>query len=396
MWMFYFSSGMEFKQRGLVMNNLSTLPVNSPQGETQVSSYLVRQRQRRQSSRGLGRILQLWYRLASPPEPDELASFQERELFRRGRTGSQIAITLYILLVISFPAAFAGSNSLLLFILIIDLFVLTLALVLNRLKMVSIAGVMVVLCFTASPTVNILTTPNGLNMTVLPIFGLLVLPLMCAVSFLPAWWVFVVAVGNCIFTVCVLTLMPSSGELHEVLKVGLPGIIVPILISQIIVSTVAFLWVRGATMALMRADRAEEIAQLEALEIKRKEEQLAISKQIEDGIQQIITTMGMVVTQNDFSIRVPMSHENILWRVSRSINNLLSRLQGFKQSQEELRRTHGIAPEVAQRIRDGLPIPLTTWTGTALDPIIMEYNKHFQHHSGDLTKTRLVPDHTRS
>ena len=107
----------------------------------------------------------------------------------------------------------------------------------------------------------------------------------------------------------------------------------------------------------------------------RQEEQLAISKQIEDGIQQIMTTLNTVVTQNDFTMRVPLKQENILWRVGRSINNLLSRLQGLKQGQEELRKTHAIAPELAQRIREGQPVLLDTWTRTAFDPVIIEYNK---------------------
>ena len=356
------------------MNNFSPFPGNTPQGDPQVSSYLTQQRQGNTSQEGLARILQLWYRITSPPEPPNSAPFEERELFRRGRTGSQITIILFILIFISYPAAFAGSNSLLIAILTFNLFILVLALALNRLRGVNVAGILVVLCFTASPTVNILTTPGGLNTGALPIFGLLVLPLMCAVSFLPPWWVFVVAAENCLFTLYALTFLPSSGELHEVLRFAAPGVITPIILSQGIVSIVAFLRVRGARLALLRADRAEEIAKLEALEIKRQEEQLALSKQIEEGIQQIITTMGTVVAHNNFSIRVPLSQENILWRASKSINNLLSRLQGLKQSQEELKRTRAIASEVAQSIRKGRPIQLTSWTGTAFDPVILEYN----------------------
>ncbi len=357
------------------MNNFSPFPQASPHGDAQIPSSLTQQGQKNTSQRGGDGILQWWYRIASPPEPNDSAPFEERERFRRGRTGSQITIVLFIVILISFPAAFAGSNPLLLAILAIDLVVLTLALALNRSGRVTIAGIMVVLSFSASPIVNILTTPGGVNTGALPIFGLLVLPLMCAVSFLPPRWVFVVAAGNCLFTLFVLTFMPSSGELHEILKVAFPGIVTPILLGQIIVSIVAFLWVRGASLAILRADRAEEIARLEAIEIKRQEEQLAMSKQIEEGIQHIITTMSAVVAQNDFSIRVPLSQENILWRASKSINNLLSRLQGLKQSQEELKRTHAIAAEVAQNIRDGHPIHLTSWTGTALDLVILEYNK---------------------
>ncbi len=352
------------------MNNLSPFPGNTPQ----VSSSLTQQHQRNASQEGQARILQWWYRIASPPEPADSAPFKERELFRRGRTGSQISIVLFILLFVSYPAAFAGSNPFLFAILTINLFILTLAMALNRLRRVNIAGIMVVLTLIVSPAVNIVTTPGGVNTSALSIFCFLVLPLVCAASFLPPWWVFVVAAVNCLFTLSVLTFMPSSGELHKVLKVAFPGVVTPILLSQVIVSMVAFLWVCSAELAILRADRAEEIAKLEALEIKRQEEQLAMSKQIEEGIQQIIMTMSNVVTRDDFSIRVPLSQENILWRASKAINNLLSRLQGLKQSQEELKRTRAIAAEVAQYMKEGRPIQLTSWTKTAFDSVILEYN----------------------
>jgi hypothetical protein len=351
------------------MNQRSTL---APQER---SSSLTQRSGRSLSQEKESRILHWWYRITSPVEPKENASFEERELFRRGRTGSQISIALFLLIFISFPAAFSGSNSLLVVILIVDFFVLICAMILNRLRYVSIAGILVVLAFTASPTVNILTTPGGTNTSALPVFGLLVLPVMCAVSFLPPRWVFVVAAGMSSFTFYVLRVLPSTGELHQMLTVAFPGIVTPILLSQWIVAIVAFLWVNGARAALLRADRAEEIAEMEKAEIERQEQQLVISRQIEEGIQQITTTISSVVTGNDFNARVPLSQENILWRASMAINTLLARLQGFKQSQEELRRTHKFAKQLENCIREGTPVSLTEWTGTALDPIIMEYNK---------------------
>jgi hypothetical protein len=148
---------------------------------------------------------------------------------------------------------------------------------------------------------------------------------------------------------------------------------------------------------LMR--EAQKIAELEAIEIKRQEEELAMSQQIEDGIQHILATLNTVVTRNDFTMRVPLKQENILWRVGRSINNLLSRLQGFRQNQEELRRTHAIALAVAQYMRDGHPIQLNSWTGTALDPVIIEYNKRFKSTPEQLpntpvplAKSHLIPN----
>jgi hypothetical protein len=148
--------------------------------------------------------------------------------------------------------------------------------------------------------------------------------------------------------------------------------------------------------------KTQKLVELEAMEIKRQQEQLAVSEQIQEGIQHILATLNQVVTHGNFTMRVPLKQENILWRVGRSINNLLSRLQGFKQNQEELKKTHAVAVEVAQRMRDGRPIQLASWTGTALDPIIIEYNKRFQttperlqNAHAQLTKSRLIPDRTK-
>lgn len=325
-----------------------------------------------------GGPLEFWYRFTSPPEPKISASFEEKELFRRGRTGSQISIMVIALLCISYPAAFAGSNSLLVAIITIDLLIVPVALVLNRMKMVNIAGIIVVLCTSASPVVNIVTTPDGINASTLPIFGLLVFPLMCAVSFLPPWWVFIVAAINCLFALYALSLVPASGELAEVLRVAFPGLVTPIILSQIIVALATFLAAFNARQAILRADRAEEIAQLEAAQRTRQEEQLVTSRQTEEGIQKIIATMNSVVSNNDFSVKVPLGQENILWRVGMSINNLLSRLQGLKQSQEEVKRTRAIATEIARHIKNGQPIPLSEWTGTAFDPVIMEHNNRLR------------------
>jgi hypothetical protein len=331
------------------MKNLSAFPANTPQGGPQVPSYLSPQVQRDKSPQGLARILQWWYRIASPPEPDEAAPFEERERFRRGRTGSQITIFLFILIFISFPAAFAGSNSLLVAILIIDLFMMTLAMALNRMGKVSVAGILVALSFIASPTTNILTTPGGVNTSALSVFSLLVLPLMCAVSFLPPWWGFVVAVGNCLFTVYVLKFMPSSGELHEVLKVAFPGVVTPILLSQGIVAIVAFLWVRGAIQALLRADRAEEIARLEhdmALQAEAVAEQ---KQQLDISIQRIVET-HVRVANGDFNARVPLTQDNVLWQISGSLNNLLARLQRSRQDASEMQRMQFALQQAHQEI----------------------------------------------
>lgn len=318
--------------------------------------------------------LSVWYRLTSPPEPAKTAPFQERELFRRGRTGSQISIILFFLLFVSFPAAFAGSNPLLIGILVASLLVLCLALIFNRLRRVNLAGILVILSVITGPTANIITTPGGISTSALPIFSLLVLSLMCAVSFLPPAWVFVVAAINILFTLFVLTSLPSSGELHHLLHTAFPAVAIPIILSQFIVATVAYIWVRGARLAILRADRAEEISALERRELERQQLEIEQKQQLDMGIQQLIQT-HMQAANGNFSARAPLMKENILWRVAYSLNNLLARVQSYQQANIQQRRNQEalnfLIRAVQQAKEAGEPLRVQR-TGTPVDALIIE------------------------
>lgn len=331
------------------MSNFSTFPANTPTGDKQVSTYLVQQRQRNKPLKGFARILQFWYQIASPPEPGDSAPFEERERFRRGRIGSQILILLFAILFVSFPDALARSSPALIIIFAIDLFLLTLAVMLNRKKQVNIAGIIAALCFIASPTVDLLSTPGGVNTSVLPIFGLLVLPLMCAVSFLPAWWVFIVAIGNCLFTLYTLQFLPTSGELHDVLKVGFTGVVTPIIDSQAVVAIVAFIWIRGTIQALQRADRAEEIAKLER-DMALQAEAIAEQKHQLDASIESIVQIHTRVANGDLNARVPLTQENILWQVSGALNNLLARLQRLRHEASQVQQMQIALQQAHQEI----------------------------------------------
>lgn len=321
-----------------------------------------------------GGLLSVWYRLTSPPEPPRTASFRERELFRRGRTGSQISIVLFLLMFISFPAALAGSNSLLVGLLGANILALCVALLLNRLGRVNLAGILAVLGVMTAPTVNIITTPGGINTSALPIFSLLVLSLMCAVSFLPPAWIFVVAAINALFALFVLIYLPSSGELHHQLQTAFPGIATPILLSQLIVSTVAYIWVRGARFAILRADRAEEIANLERREIERQQTEIEQKQQLDTGIQQLIQT-HVKVAQGNFAARAPLMKENVLWQVAYSLNNLLARLQSYQQFNAQQRKNQEalnyLIRAVQRAKKEGEPLQIQR-TGTPVDALIIE------------------------
>lgn len=318
------------------MNDFSPYAADIPQGDGQAPEYLTTRH------RDIG-LLRWWYLIASPRELEETASLRERELFRRGRTGSQILPALYLFLIISIPTGFFGANFAVIWIVAAAFFALIVATFLNRMGNVNLAGALVVITFMANPIADIVTTPGGLNMMTLPLFGLLILPLLCAVSFLPPWWVFAIAIINSLFTFVALLpntlpMLPSqTAELNAMLTVNFAGIVTPIILSQLIVSVVAYLWVHSTTQALVRADRAEELAKLEhdlALQAEAAAQQKRL---LEASIQQIVEVHRRI-SNGDYNARVPLTQDNVLWEISGSLNNLLARVQGWRQDSAQLRQ----------------------------------------------------------
>lgn len=314
------------------MNDLSTRSENVAQNERQAPAYLTLKRRQEPA------ILQQWYRLASPPEPERDATIEEAKRFRRGRTGSQLILALYVLLIIAVPAGLIGTtNRNLIPIVIGSACVLFVATMLNHAGQVTIAGSLVVLTFAAFPVANIVTSPQGISIVALPLYGLLVLPLLCAVSFLPAWWVFVVALGNCLFTWLSLLYLPRTGELQAILDIDFVGVLTVIALAQVLVSVVAYVWVQNSTRELERANRAEEIARLEHDLSLQAQATARQKQQLEASVQQIIETL-MRVANAEYSARVPLTRGNVLWQVSGALNNLLARMQSLRQDAAQLQQ----------------------------------------------------------
>ena len=127
--------------------------------------------------------------------------------------------------------------------------------------------------------------------------------------------------------------------------------------------------------AIARADRAEEIAELEHRQREQDQRELEMKTQLEEGVQQLIVSLNAAASKGDFSVQVPLAQENILWRVGRAVNTLLSRLQGFRRDLAELERTRKVATILTEYTRRGQNFPSEQWTGTSLDPLIIELNR---------------------
>jgi hypothetical protein len=161
--------------------------------------------------------------------------------------------------------------------------------------------------------------------------------------------VFVVAFGNCLFTLYALTYLPRTVEVDAILAFAFASVVTPIILSQMMVSVVAYLWVKGTIQALLRADRAEQIAVLEHDLAKQAEEATQEKQKLEASIHMIVETHTRVAN-GDFNARVPLTQGNVLWQISGSLNNLLARLQRFRQDAAELPQVRGELHQAREEI----------------------------------------------
>jgi hypothetical protein len=301
--------------------------------------------------RSESRLWSWWYHFTAPSMPKEGASFEQMELFRRGRTGSQIILALYFLLIIAIPARFLGTNEYLLSIIAGAALFLTVATILNRLGMITCAGILVVLTFLAFPIINIVTTPGGLSMPVLPLFSLLVLPLLCTVSFLSPGWVFAIALVNILFTLLSLAYLPRTAELDSILAIAYAGVVTPILLSQILVAVVSYVWVNGTVKALLRADQAEELVKLERDLAHQAEDAAQQKTRLEESMHRIVET-HMRIANGDLDARVPVTEGDVLWQIAGPLNNLLARAQGWLQEARQWHRNYQTAYKQNEELKN--------------------------------------------
>jgi hypothetical protein len=239
------------------------------------------------------------------------------------------------------------------------------AAMLNRRGWVSAAGTVLVLVISGA-VVYAVASVSTLSLVYLPAYDLFVISSLVAASVLPRRAVFAVAALNIALIVADYLLQPHAPDMRQaVLTYGAAAMLERPIALQVLVAIVSYLWVRGTDEAIRRADRAEEIAQLEHSIADQK-------RQLDIGVQQILQT-HIRAANGDFNARAPLGQENVLWQIAASLNNLLARLQRAGYAEHQLRRTEEELQRLAGAIDDAQAGRRPIWpapSGTAADLII--------------------------
>jgi flagellar biosynthesis chaperone FliJ len=271
--------------------------------------------------------------------------------------------------------------------------IVTVALLFNRRGKSNVTGFIVSLGLNLGLFTVIRLSPGGLGASSLGLFDLLVFSELFVASLLPVNWVFFAAIVNIAFIVLDLATQQRTASFAAIMATDAYPIIVRPIALHVVVTVVLWLWVRSATQAIERADRAEVIATLEHAIAQQEHADAQLKRQLEMSIQQIVETHQRVAN-GDFNARVPLNNGNVLWQIAGALNNLLSRFQSLRQSEIELQRLRpqlqqarqvfyelqrtrseiihmiSILRDAKEGYRPLRPIP----TGTMLDPLLLELN----------------------
>jgi hypothetical protein len=300
-------------------------------------AYKLLGEQNFQRQRGVWRFFLWWYRLTSPPDVEN-PSLKQRDLARRSKILSALALFLGLTLLMVLYIAVTGPNKGIIVTVEILYPTIGVCLVLNRFRHVNIAGMLLTTALVGGMYFTLLTTaylrggltPNDKDILYLPFFGELV-----AAALLPTYAILLVAVFNTSFSLWILFHAPHTPAFTAMLTTGSSSIVFRIVEIHFFTTLVMAIVATWTLIAIKRADRAAELARLEHDLHAAANEKVKEKERLEQSVAEI-TRVHMEVANGHLEARVPVrtGEQNVLWQIAVPLNNLLTRYQQAQRSAE--------------------------------------------------------------
>lgn len=338
------------------------------------------------------RVFGWWYRIAAPPEVPDEAPLRDRMRVRSGRLTSVIFLleiinVLINLIVVLLDAPFAAPS------LAILLAAVLVGVVLNRFGKTVIAGLLVIGVLEVGLFLNFLNTPGGLSPFTVSIFDVFASAELIAASMLVPWTALVLAMVNCLLVASLIVYLPKTPEMIQLLHTQGYSVFADTMVLQIMVSVTTFLWVNSTYKEMRRANSAEEVNKLTLELTKRQKDEQVEQQRLQESIQQIVQ-VHMQAANGNFNARVPLDQQNVLWSVAGSLNNLLARLQRWRQDAVQLQYNEQVLAQLLYNIQQARreEKPLMPYrTNTSFDALIMEISKGMPGSQGQADRSLNTP-----
>lgn len=275
-----------------------------------------------------------------------------REQARRKQIVSAVLLVIIIFQFLELPGALMMHTAMDIGTVVLGLALCGVAALFNQFGKITIVTVLLIAVIDLGCGLMLLTSPMGLDVSDLPVFDVLLVSELIAVSLLPAISVFPVALSNMLFTIVVLMFAPRTMELTMVLTSNMAynTILQPIGL-QIIVAVVSYIWVRSALRALARADRAEEIARLKRREAELLKREAEFNHVLTQGSEHLLQVL-VRAANGDRIVRSILNQDHPLWRIGNALNMLLTRVGRRANAEQEIKRLHMTIANLTERAFD--------------------------------------------
>jgi hypothetical protein len=209
------------------------------------------------------RIAQTWLRFSGPNIQSFSDSIADQELLRRSRIISALLTLIIITFILMCPTAIAVPmywTPLSCFILLSSI-----AIIFNRKRQVTMSGLLFIFSIDASLIVLMLTLPNGIRNSNIPDFDLYIIPILIGGVVLPRNLIPFLAILHIGIISALFTLLPHDPLLTKEIMVNQDGLayseLCDAFLIQIVCAMIAWLAAWSVDGALLRANRAEELAE---------------------------------------------------------------------------------------------------------------------------------------
>jgi hypothetical protein len=286
-----------------------------------------------------------WYNLAAPKGPayTEEITLAEREFLRKGKLISiALLFELLQLLLEIQPATQSGNGAFIATsVVFISIAVLLVAVALNRIGKQFFASILTI----ADMEIGIVLTiiiPLGYHqnaMQLLPSIFLFIQPLMVSVLLFAPRGILVTGTINIILTVLILITTPMTTDLEAFMNSSQGSTIYAIALTDLFICAfISFVMISSLQENLVRADKAEEISKLQQTMAKQVQQELQTKRQLEGGIQEIITQLTRF-SNGDQQARIQLEQGHVLWSIAGNINNMIGRFVRLREQEQPMEQT---------------------------------------------------------
>lgn len=322
-------------------------------------------------------FLSWWYRVSLPRKVREDTSPAEREKTRYARLTTAFTLLLFILTALLTPWSLVKSfNPAAPVVALLGLAAVVLALICNKLGW-NIAGACMIVLSTMINVAGTMIT-NPLDPLFIPVFSALVIPVVIAGALMPPVAALIDGALNSALIILIVLFQKHTPAYDQMMRLGMASVSVALPIAlQIVVAVVTYVIMRNLIFTIRRADRAEEIVALQAEISEFERRQVSDQEQLEKGIA-LIAQVHAEIAGGNLAARVPLGSEHVLWQIAVPLNNLLNRVQQWKEQADQLEQIRGAlayaVQELQEKRRTQQSVHFRQRTGTPVDPLLVEIN----------------------